>query len=102
MTKNMNNAYAEANNPQTDCSVTPESLSEKSIETGSPETRTILDCFEQTAVSYGRHTAVIDPDRRMTYGELFETAQRMGVEIAKRLHSRTAYPSSDAGCRIET
>lgn len=102
MTKNMNNAYAEANNPQTDCSVTPESLSEKSIETGSPETRTILDCFEQTAVSYGRHTAVIDPDRRMTYGELFETAQRMGVEIVKRLHSRTAYPSSDAGCRIET
>lgn len=43
---------------------------------------TILDIFEETAVTHGKRLAVKDPKEEMTYGQLFEGAQRMGAEIA--------------------
>ena len=51
--------------------------------------RTILDCFENTAITNGKRIAVKDPEHRMTYGELFETAQRMAAEVAKETMTQT-------------
>ena len=34
--------------------------------------KTILDIFENTAVIHGKRSAVKDPTRELTYGELFE------------------------------
>lgn len=50
--------------------------------------RTILDYFENTAITNGKRIAVKDPERQMTYGELFETAQRMAAEVAKATQGR--------------
>lgn len=57
--------------------------------------KTILDIFENTAVIHGKRLAVKDPVRELTYGELFEQAQRMAAEVGEVL-----YPEEDA--EVET
>ncbi len=106
MTKNIHNANFGTDDLtddlNEDCPAPQELMSKKPAVTDYEEAKTILDCFEQMAVSYGRHTAVIDPNCKMTYGELFETTQRMGVEIAKRLHGREETSSPEDRHPIET
>ncbi len=103
--ENENNPYGSDDNRQTACLAPPEPVPEKPvIESGmagmgkQDESRTILDYFEETAIRNGRRIAVIDPEHQMTYGELFETSQRMAAEIAKHLHS--CEPDSVPGAEI--
>lgn len=62
------------------------------------EKRTILDIFEETAITHGKRIAVRDPKGELTYGQLFENGQRMAAEIARflRIDSsekiQTGYP----------
>lgn len=57
--------------------------------------KTILDIFENTAVIHGKRLAAKDPVRELTYGELFEQAQRMAAEVGEIL-----YPEEDG--EVET
>lgn len=57
--------------------------------------KTILDIFENTAVIHGKRLAAKDPVRELTYGELFEQAQRMAAEVGEVL-----YPEEDG--EVET
>ena len=47
--------------------------------------KTILDIFENTAVIHGKRLAAKDPVRELTYGELFEQAQRIIAAAETRL-----------------